>query len=1277
MNAHVFILVLFLALGSCYRQSEPSEGLSVDDDVNVSSISGEDILRAIDAADGDISGESGHVTDSDENGDIDSSFIKLESSSESAPLATKVQATLATNSKSKDGYSGGGSGSGSSSGDQELHSEHAHFERALDVMRRLKNTKSDEELARTLNSGPESLGVSFKTFERLSRLWISILHRIWRVWKAKGAKRVMHSIANRLVLHAGTSLAPKLKGFFKDNRLSGKLSRQSLRTNENRLHRADEYSTAVATGTRKNTLPERKKTSRDEKRSSKSEAKTSSSKAKMSSLKGKVVASASEKLKLPESAKFKARNETPLTSNMVEGASGLRVVTTLSPERTMRKMATPTARLISGRFKSLSTAATNDTTNNVTTIKEIKAKTSASSPVVTAIPARSTEKTPTTGPTIVSTFTSQRTNSGKAFQRNATTSTNTEATALQTSKKTKPVSFSTTATATATKATTKRSTMKSEHTRKRAYKFKDDNKSHFKDAEIRKEYVVVMLEPDTKSHSKRVLHGKRSDKRHSIKTHNDIVSKRKGKSYGSSKATNSRIKRVDKSKSNDAKHNDRPVRITSSKDKRRKSKKIYTKTSEDALDKGFPKAPQIASPADKMENSLGQESEAHLAVSSSGSALRKATGTRLDLSTSKADKHKNGSFQTLHGTSKKPNPSSAASTVNPTDGVAHTGGDSSLDQTQGVPLIQNTAKDFIEPVKSMEPIVHKDIKGLDETGRKGPVTAVKTDKRHKEVDGRLGTESGGKGQEAEADLLTSPIPLTSLLTSSTDESPNQMEQIVQGPAREVIDVETSDHHANDLPGRVVQLESEVTVLRTAIAGLISRLERVEHDSEVMRNITQNAVYINSPGYFPVPQHEHVTMHHPIPVNNNHVTIHHPIPVNQHHVTIHHPIPVYQHHVTMHQAINVEHHPEPAIQSESIPEGHFKPTSTSHVTDPLSHVQLTHETLGPSLPQGRLGPLPQGRPPIGPEIPSTVTGAESAVDVPDGMPSEPGDENDPRSELVTSPEKKAEKSIDQVSTQGDSPDLMSDTPDVTSDDDDMTSQVDLLDDVPAEDLPSATHSSDDTMTHSNDVTIAHPTDVVTSRPTKAMTGNVVVSRGNDVIKRVTSDRIAESTEENDTEGSRFVRPIVNIIVRNPETASAISKEMCSPKCQNGGVCIGPNTCKCPTLFVGDTCERFSLLDYFSSRQTQTGARRSRIPPTYDTQRRPSDVDPRITQRSPRVRHKLSLQDLIRLGAATAARMDARTVDDNDVKRVLARARLRRLPITGSRTSRGRKQYILEM
>lgn len=36
-------------------------------------------------------------------------------------------------------------------------------------------------------------------------------------------------------------------------------------------------------------------------------------------------------------------------------------------------------------------------------------------------------------------------------------------------------------------------------------------------------------------------------------------------------------------------------------------------------------------------------------------------------------------------------------------------------------------------------------------------------------------------------------------------------------------------------------------------------------------------------------------------------------------------------------------------------------------------------------------------------------------------------------------------------------------------------------------------------------------------------------------------------------------------------------MCQPPCKNGGKCIGINTCKCPTLFVGDQCGRFSLLD----------------------------------------------------------------------------------------------------
>ena len=42
------------------------------------------------------------------------------------------------------------------------------------------------------NVGPETLGVAFKTFEQLSGLWISVMHRIWRVWKAKGTLAFRH-----------------------------------------------------------------------------------------------------------------------------------------------------------------------------------------------------------------------------------------------------------------------------------------------------------------------------------------------------------------------------------------------------------------------------------------------------------------------------------------------------------------------------------------------------------------------------------------------------------------------------------------------------------------------------------------------------------------------------------------------------------------------------------------------------------------------------------------------------------------------------------------------------------------------------------------------------------------------------------------------------------------------------------------------------------------------------------------------------------------------------
>ncbi|XP_022784961.1 uncharacterized protein LOC111325423 [Stylophora pistillata] len=81
---------------------------------------------------------------------------------------------------------------------------------AIDVMKRLKKAKSDQEFTKKLRSGPESLGVAFKTFEQLSGLWISVMHRIWRVWKAKGAKVVMHSIVNDIMHNTGRAITQKL-----------------------------------------------------------------------------------------------------------------------------------------------------------------------------------------------------------------------------------------------------------------------------------------------------------------------------------------------------------------------------------------------------------------------------------------------------------------------------------------------------------------------------------------------------------------------------------------------------------------------------------------------------------------------------------------------------------------------------------------------------------------------------------------------------------------------------------------------------------------------------------------------------------------------------------------------------------------------------------------------------------------------------------------------------------------------------------------------------------
>ncbi|XP_020603816.1 uncharacterized protein LOC110042789 [Orbicella faveolata] len=113
-----------------------------------------------------------------------------------------------------------------SNGSQDQESGYENFESnmnlanvgdAIDVMKKLKKAKSDQEFAKKLRSGPESLGVAFKTFEQLSGLWISVMHRIWRVWKAKGAKVVMHSMVHDLINNTGKAIKRKVGSMLSKN----------------------------------------------------------------------------------------------------------------------------------------------------------------------------------------------------------------------------------------------------------------------------------------------------------------------------------------------------------------------------------------------------------------------------------------------------------------------------------------------------------------------------------------------------------------------------------------------------------------------------------------------------------------------------------------------------------------------------------------------------------------------------------------------------------------------------------------------------------------------------------------------------------------------------------------------------------------------------------------------------------------------------------------------------------------------------------------------------
>ncbi|KAJ7373520.1 hypothetical protein OS493_011120 [Desmophyllum pertusum] len=67
----------------------------------------------------------------------------------------------------------------------------------------------------------------------------------------------------------------------------------------------------------------------------------------------------------------------------------------------------------------------------------------------------------------------------------------------------------------------------------------------------------------------------------------------------------------------------------------------------------------------------------------------------------------------------------------------------------------------------------------------------------------------------------------------------------------------------------------------------------------------------------------------------------------------------------------------------------------------------------------------------------------------------------------------------------------------------------------------------------------------------------------------------------SEAHAVVRPIVNIIVPNSRADLLSGGALCIPRCQNGGRCLDRNTCRCPTFFTGDHCERFSLRDLLES------------------------------------------------------------------------------------------------
>ncbi|XP_068760406.1 uncharacterized protein [Montipora capricornis] len=78
-----------------------------------------------------------------------------------------------------------------------------------------------------------------------------------------------------------------------------------------------------------------------------------------------------------------------------------------------------------------------------------------------------------------------------------------------------------------------------------------------------------------------------------------------------------------------------------------------------------------------------------------------------------------------------------------------------------------------------------------------------------------------------------------------------------------------------------------------------------------------------------------------------------------------------------------------------------------------------------------------------------------------------------------------------------------------------------------------------------------------------------------VKHVTLPLSTGSATSSETHAS--LRPIVNIIVPNNKDDLLSSRVACIPKCQNGGICLNGNICRCPTFFSGDRCEKFSVYE----------------------------------------------------------------------------------------------------